>query len=389
VGETSCFHSPGHICHPHWSCCGNEDETSKQCTSVLYTRDETLVHRGMWRDFSLNRVPCSSLAQPDGELCLHYRAKDDKMESSHWSCCGSTDREAKQCVRVLSHDTNLGTNHKGVWRQQRRGLRCSRPGSDEDGPLCEHGKIIRDNHWSCCGSTDKDAFECVSKEDTNLGTQHEGVWRKQLGDKFCSIPHGGEDGPFCYHPTRVIRTPHWSCCGSTDQDKAECPKRSSLVSGFDPKLTRAVRYFGTTGADFVGSGPSIAIGSEVINQDNRIRCWFVNISGNGAWSIGMIPEDHLGKDDYLMQSTDALCNSKLSGGHGNSLDAHKKKMSVEVDSKENVATFFVDGYEVHSVQLKDELYPYRLGVCGFKGTRVKRFEGILQSGPPPTKRPSF
>ena len=38
------------------------------------------------------------------------------------------------------------------WRvQATTRVYCSLAGEDEDGPLCAHGDIIREDHWSCCG----------------------------------------------------------------------------------------------------------------------------------------------------------------------------------------------------------------------------------------------
>ena len=40
----------------------------------------------------------------------------------------------------------------GQWRDQRATAKyCSLPG-DAEGPLCDHGPVIRTDHWSCCGS---------------------------------------------------------------------------------------------------------------------------------------------------------------------------------------------------------------------------------------------
>jgi hypothetical protein len=38
------------------------------------------------------------------------------------------------------------------WRvQAMTRVYCSLPGVDADGPLCTHGDIVREDHWSCCG----------------------------------------------------------------------------------------------------------------------------------------------------------------------------------------------------------------------------------------------
>ncbi|KAG2493773.1 hypothetical protein HYH03_007994 [Edaphochlamys debaryana] len=44
--------------------------------------------------------------------------------------------------------------HTGVWRDGKGAVWCSIPHM-RDGPLCTHGPILQQSHWSCCGSTSR------------------------------------------------------------------------------------------------------------------------------------------------------------------------------------------------------------------------------------------
>ena len=92
------------IPHPHWSCCGEENQNARACK-----------HRGEWRDVrTQQRYPAPSRpggASPPpiamthycakdadssggGPLCGHFFASPDHLiKVSHWSCCGALQRE--------------------------------------------------------------------------------------------------------------------------------------------------------------------------------------------------------------------------------------------------------------------------------------------------------
>src|SRR5690349_11985412 len=43
--------------------------------------------------------------------------------------------------------------HSGIWREHMRNryFCCITP-TDDDGPACTHGDVIKADHWSCCGN---------------------------------------------------------------------------------------------------------------------------------------------------------------------------------------------------------------------------------------------
>ena len=61
----------------------------------------------------------------------------------------------------------MATSHKGEWREQSKlPHHCALGESSMDGSKCKcahEGGVIKDNHWSCCGSKEKESPVCQVK----------------------------------------------------------------------------------------------------------------------------------------------------------------------------------------------------------------------------------
>ena len=87
----------------------------------------------------------------------------------------------------------------GQWRDQRVTAKyCSLPG-DAEGPLCDHGPVIRTDHWSCCGSgsqqvacTKVRSLQHRCDRYTVRGLQHHSYARVWSTCHVGRVPHGAE-----------------------------------------------------------------------------------------------------------------------------------------------------------------------------------------------------
>jgi len=57
-------------------------------------------------------------------------------------------------------------------------------------------------------------------------TSHCGDWRGCDGMWCNGSAESSEDGAVCRHPPQPFAPPHWSCCGSADQNSTECIETS-------------------------------------------------------------------------------------------------------------------------------------------------------------------
>jgi len=107
-----------------------------------------------------------------------------------------------------------------------------------------------------------------------------------------------------------------------------------------------------------------------INSSKPIA-WTFMVTGNRSWCMGLVPEKYVSSGEYLHRSGVVGLNSMHTGG-GNlpRKDMHGKIVTVAADASTRTATFFIDGHELPSSALQTDLFPLRLGVCGFNGTII-------------------
>jgi hypothetical protein len=142
-GATRCCQHMGSIKVSHWTCCGSTKSDSVNCPSPgkhshdIYFNTECGV---MCNDISyiLASILCSSLIALFLFISMQVGAIDRGNHSGEWR---DETRVVQPCSRNAA-DLNDGSE-------------C----------LCQHGQVdITRSHWSCCGGTDSDTRECVLDE---------------------------------------------------------------------------------------------------------------------------------------------------------------------------------------------------------------------------------
>ena len=207
-----CKHGNTTITRHHWSCCGSPDALSRLCPPPGGFKH---THTGVWRDQDVTVAPCSLPADPDGPLCAHHNGRR-LIESSHWSCCGGTNRTSEACVP----SPPAGHTHPGEYRDVEDGsLRryCSDP-RDPEGEPCLHGcETLRVSHWSCCGERFRMATACCPPGGAN--NRHAGQWKVAAanGRSVC-----GDNGVCAHRPDPDMVVSHWSCCGDINRANETC-----------------------------------------------------------------------------------------------------------------------------------------------------------------------
>jgi len=134
-------------------------------------------------------------------------------------------------AKLLS--TRCADGHEGEWRNHRgAGLRlCCSMSNQPEGMLCTHGDVIRNSHWSCCGSenppSDAEAAAAaaavaaaaaavIAAAVALCADGHQGEWRESgVTGQHCSLANQ-EEGLVCRHPAGIVTTSHWSCCGGRE-----------------------------------------------------------------------------------------------------------------------------------------------------------------------------
>ena len=100
------------------------------------------------------------------ELVELLLAADDNTEEAN-----RRHQAAHERLRRQTRDDD-GTGHAGEWRGEQYQQWCSAPGREE-GPLCAHlhrtSGIVHEEHWSCCGVTDRRA-NCPLSTSTLTGS---------------------------------------------------------------------------------------------------------------------------------------------------------------------------------------------------------------------------
>jgi hypothetical protein len=101
--------------------------------------------------------------------------------------------------------------------------------------MCDHEvRVIRENHWSCCGATEFGSRECVKRvpPPPKRSPHHRGEWRDQkcgVLTTYCArepmhlTAHPNNGTVLCEHTVpKVLQKNHWSCCASIDINSTEC-----------------------------------------------------------------------------------------------------------------------------------------------------------------------
>lgn len=183
---------------------------------------------------------CDDLKRHDKEVVAAASAGDKKAGQYDNTCksCGwfgvSWERDWKPwdgklpvslrgdievSAKLLS--TRCADGHEGEWRDHRgAGLRlCCSLDSQPEGMLCRHGSdVIRSSHWSCCGSENADGSRASGAAvAVSLCVQgHQGEWRESGVTTQHCSLAHNQEGEVCVHPRGIISTSHWSCCGSRE-----------------------------------------------------------------------------------------------------------------------------------------------------------------------------
>jgi hypothetical protein len=109
--------------------------------------------------------------------------------------------------------------HGGEWRTVYGRSACAVVGQIADGVVCcMHSNLAKTPHWTCCGKTDEFA---------HCSNAHAGEWRDVVAQLrlptcepikvYCAtIASDAAEGVACCHEG-TIEAPHWSCCGSTSK----------------------------------------------------------------------------------------------------------------------------------------------------------------------------
>lgn len=116
-------------------------------------------------------------------------------------------------------------------------------------------------------------------------------------------------------------------------------------------------------------GPVPLLSDIVLRSDSKQTViWTLTVTGNGAWCIGVCPEESKTLRNFLPhQPALGIQTARLNGGSLKKLDLHEKVLKVEVSSIKKTAKFFVDGTLQHELSVAD-VFPCRLCLCGWNGT---------------------
>eukprot|EP00755_Sulcionema_specki_P029397 Sspe_Gene.17865::Locus_6384_Transcript_2_2_Confidence_0.500_Length_10291::g.17865::m.17865 len=90
----------------------------------LHLASKEFNHAGEWRDVRKKSYCCLD-DDNDGLPCTHLKkvTREEFIRESHWSCCGSTDRDAQGCKVASPHPLSLGNETPTVWDEWNKSLR--------------------------------------------------------------------------------------------------------------------------------------------------------------------------------------------------------------------------------------------------------------------------
>jgi len=123
------------------------------------------------------------------------------------------------------------------------------------------------------------------------------------------------------------------------------------------------------------NGPQTVFSDTTLSQQSRKPLfWNFVAKGNSSWCVGAVPVDKLDVPGYLFeQGAFGLSNSGLSGGVFDKVSMHNKLVYIFVDPANQKMLVSIDGIEERTWELPSQLFPLKLGVCGFNGTKIKLF----------------
>eukprot|EP00466_Bigelowiella_natans_P010614 jgi/Bigna1/87866/estExt_fgenesh1_pg.C_250072 len=153
-GDTGCIYFDGKF----WKICqsGNPQDEVGWNYSQLPGKSSNLPPDGKW---------------VGGRKYAGETSRSDYGKLNLTTVVGKDDKPQSRKKRSKRRDRDQA--HNGEWRDQSKLSNFCKLDSDCDGKkLCKHGGIIHDSHWSCCGSTEKDS-KCTKKDTTTSSDSEE------------------------------------------------------------------------------------------------------------------------------------------------------------------------------------------------------------------------